>query len=193
MKRIAIIGPSGSGKSTLARHLGRILHIKVYHLDRLFWLPSWQIKDRDTRISILQHLVLEKEWIIEGSYISSSDTRLLAADTIIFLDTPSLLCLLRVIKRKRENKQRPRRDLPIGSGQMLSLRSILKIALFPLRDRKLLLAKLNKLADLSSYLYRQIHEPPIIRIISTKEVIDFIEHIEDKHLDILSSPRFIEH
>ncbi len=84
MDKIVVIGSSGAGKSTLAKELSSILGIKAYHLDRLFWLPGWIRKDRDTRIDILQNLVREKQWIIEGNYFSSSDLHVLMADTIIF-------------------------------------------------------------------------------------------------------------
>jgi adenylate kinase family enzyme len=36
MKRILIIGSGGAGKSTLARHLGEILNIEIFHLDKLY-------------------------------------------------------------------------------------------------------------------------------------------------------------
>src|SRR5689334_10402366 len=104
MDKIVIIGPAGAGKTILARKLGYKLHIKVFHLDRLFWerdwkgetKDNWKAKTKDTRIAILDKLVQEKQWIIEGTYICSSEPRLNAADTIIFLDTALLVCLLRI-------------------------------------------------------------------------------------------------
>src|SRR5579859_7311827 len=91
MEKIVIIGPPGAGKTTLARELGPMLNIKVYHLDRLFWECCWKAKARDTRIDILQKLVLEKQWIIEGTYLKSSEPRLEAADTINFFGYASLI------------------------------------------------------------------------------------------------------
>ena len=84
MDKIVIIGSPGAGKTTLARALGPLLKVKVFHLDRLFWQRDWKGKTTETRIDILQHLVQEKQWIIEGTYLSSSEPRLDAADTIIF-------------------------------------------------------------------------------------------------------------
>jgi adenylate kinase family enzyme len=84
MNKIVIIGSPAAGKSTLARNLGRILHINVVHLDRVFWEPGWKEKPKDTRIDILQEIVREKQWIIEGTYLGTSESRLNAADTIIF-------------------------------------------------------------------------------------------------------------
>jgi adenylate kinase family enzyme len=69
-ERIVIIGSAGAGKSTLAQKLGSVLNIEVIHLDRYFWQPKWKEKPRDTRIEILQELVQEERWIIEGTYLS---------------------------------------------------------------------------------------------------------------------------
>src|SRR2546423_926971 len=100
MEKIVIMGSSGAGKTTLAKDLAPILKIKkVYHLDRLFWQRGWKEKTGGTRIDILQGLVREKQWIIEGNYFSVTELHLNAADTIIFLDTPPLVCLQRIMKR----------------------------------------------------------------------------------------------
>src|SRR2546421_9380760 len=137
MEKVVIIGSAGAGKSNIARKLGSKLNIKVVHLDRVFWQRGWKEKPRGTRIDILQDLVREKRWIIEGTYLSSSQARLNAADTIIFLDIPPLLCLWRIIKRhleyhkllclwriiKRhlEYQRSSRRDIPEGCTDKLTL------------------------------------------------------------------------
>ena len=82
MDKIAIIGSPGAGKSTLAQQLGESLNIEIIHLDRYFWQPDWREKPRDTRIEILKDLVRKERWIIEGTYLGSSEPRLNAADTI---------------------------------------------------------------------------------------------------------------
>src|SRR5436305_13716253 len=102
MEKIVIMGSSGAGKTTLARKLGPMLKINVIHLDRLFWECGWKAKTRETRIDILQKRIMEKQWIIEGTYLHISELHLKAADTIIFLDIPPLSCLCRLIKRHLE-------------------------------------------------------------------------------------------
>ena len=111
MEKIAIIGPSGAGKTTLANDLSKILSIKVYHLDRLFWKSGWQSIDSASRIDIMESLIREKQWIIEGTYLYSSVPRLNEADTIIFLDIPVFVCLWRVIKRHHKDRGQFRRDI----------------------------------------------------------------------------------
>ena len=163
MDRIVIIGSSGAGKTTMAKKLGPRLGLKVYHLDRFFWQPDWRRKPDDTRIDILQNLVRQSRWVIEGSYLSSSELHLIAADTIIFLDIPPLICFYRRIKRHREYQGHPARDLPLGSRDMLTLPVLLHILFFPFRVRKKLEDKLSKF-------------PPekVVRLYSTKDVETFL-------------------
>jgi len=163
MNKIVIIGSPGAGKSTLARKLGSILKIKVVHLDRIFWQRGWKEKPRDTRIDILQDLVREKRWIIEGTYLGSSECRLNAADTIIFLDIAPSLCLWRIINRHLEYHGRSRRDIPEGCKDKLTLVRMWKVLVFPLRERKMLIQ------NLSNYKSKQI-----IWLRSSKEVEDFL-------------------
>lgn len=143
MKRIAIIGPPGAGKSTLARELYCIHNIKVYHLDRIFWERGWKWKHRDTKKDILQEIVREKQWIIEGFYLKSSEPRLEAADTIIFLDMAPLLCLHRLLERHHKQHGRSRRDIPLECTDKLDLKLILRLLSFPFRERILLKRQLD--------------------------------------------------
>jgi hypothetical protein len=145
MDKIVVIGSAGSGKSTFAQALSEKLQIEVIHLDRHFWQPGWKERPRAARIAILQNLVRDKgQWIIEGTYLSSSDDRLQAADTIIFLDIPRLLCLWHVIMRHITYLGHSRPDLPDGCTDKISLFSILKVLVFPHRGRKLLLSKIDR-------------------------------------------------
>jgi adenylate kinase family enzyme len=163
MKKITIIGSPGAGKTTLAKDLNRMLKIKVYHLDRMFWQCRWQGKDSETRIDILQQLVQKNQWIIEGTYVSLSEPRFNAADMIIFLDTPPLVCLLRIIMRHRKDHGRSRRDIPEGSTDKLTLFRMLKVLLFPLREGRILKQKLRNYTSKKIFWLR-----------SGKEVEDFL-------------------
>jgi adenylate kinase family enzyme len=167
MEKIVIIGSPGAGKTTLAKELHSMLKIKVFHLDRLFWQRGWKGKTRDTRIGIMDNLVLEKGWIIEGTYLSSSEPRLYTADTIIFLDIPPLLCLWRIIKRHRKYHGRSLRDIPEGCTDKLTLLRMLKVLAFPFRGRRTLKQKL-----------RNYKSKQIIWLRSGKEIKDFLAQLE---------------
>lgn len=146
MDKIVIIGSPGAGKSTFAQQLGQALKIEVFHLDRYFWSGQWKEYPREGRIKIQQDLVRGKErWIMEGSYISSADSRFEAADTIIFLDTKRALCLWRVLKRHVTTyRQYERPDIPEGCTDRVDLIRIIKILAFPYRGRVMLLEKIRE-------------------------------------------------
>ncbi len=169
MNRIVVIGSIAAGKSTFARDLGRILHINVVHLDRIFWEPGWREKPRETRISLLEEIIRRKEkeqWIIEGTHLGSSEPRLQAADTIIFLDIALLICLSRIFKRYF-NRGSIRRGVPNGCQNKFSALRIFKVLIFPIRGRITLNKKLKK------YTSKQI-----IRLRSQEEVENFLAQLE---------------
>jgi adenylate kinase family enzyme len=178
MDKIVIIGSPGAGKSTLARKLGRKLHIKVVHLDRKFWQPGWKEKPRDTRIDILKKLVQEKQWIIEGTYLDSSEPRLRAADTIIFLDIHPFLCLQRVIMQHYKYQGQPRHDLMEGCEDKLTMIRILKVLVFPFRGRRTLEKKLRN--------FKFDEAKHITWLRSPKDVEDFVARLEP-HSDVKST------
>jgi len=173
MEKIVIVGPPGAGKTTFAKDLGSAFNSKAFHLDRFFWQRDWKRVTEDNRIDTLQNLVREQRWIIEGTYINSSKLHLNAADTIVFLDPPILVCLLRIIKRhfmyhgRTHQNIRARRDLPEGCTDKLTLLLILKVLLFPLQGRIKLEKNLHKF-------------PPekVIQLHSAKEVEDFLANLE---------------
>lgn len=97
--KIAIIGNAGSGKSTLGLKLYQIFGVPLYHLDQYFWKPGWQEPNIDEFEKIHNLLCDQKEWIIEGVATRFFEYRVKKADIVIFLDTPTYICLYRVFKR----------------------------------------------------------------------------------------------
>ena len=183
MDKIAIIGSPGAGKSTFARQLGESFNIEIIHLDRYFWQSDWREKPRDARIEILKDFVRKEQWIIEGTYLGSSEPRLNAADTIIFLDIPPLVCLWRLTKRHLEYRGRSRPDLPDGCSDNLNLTCVLKVLAFPFRGRKMLEQKLP------NYKSKQI-----IWLRSRKEIKDFLaqQGADEKRNALCTVPVAIE-
>jgi adenylate kinase family enzyme len=106
VRKILVLGCAGAGKSTVSRDLGARLGIPVTHLDRLFWQPGWQKPDKQWWREKQQELVADDAWILDGNYDSTLEIRLGAADTVIFLDFPRLLCLSRVLRRTAMSMRR---------------------------------------------------------------------------------------
>ena len=70
--KIHIIGCSGSGKTYLANALSKKYNIPHFDLDDIQWdnnVEEYGTKrPPDERKALLQDLLLNKEWIIEGVY-----------------------------------------------------------------------------------------------------------------------------
>ena len=163
MKKVVIIGSGGAGKSTLARQLSEKLSIDVYHLDKLFWQPNWVLSSRERQREIQSNLVKMESWIIDGNYGSTFDIRLPAADTIIFLDIPRVICVYRAFKRVLQYRNRTRPDMGEGCKERFDLEFFKWIWDFPKKRRPELIKILD---DLSA-------EKRIIVLSSLKEVRKF--------------------
>jgi len=99
MKRIAVVGSSGAGKSTLASQLAQRLNLPLYHLDAFYWKPGWTETPKQEWEAVHAELIARAAWVIDGNYGGTMDGRLAAADAIIFMNYPRMLCLWRPISR----------------------------------------------------------------------------------------------
>ena len=131
MRRVMIIGSCGAGKSTLARNLGNQLSLPVIHLDTYYWQSGWQESDREQWLEKQQELITGDRWIIDGNYGATIDTRLAAADTIIWLNFNRYLCLGRVIKRSIQYYGKVRPDMAPGCPERLNWEFLRYVWNFP--------------------------------------------------------------
>ncbi|WKA56349.1 DNA topology modulation protein [Planococcus shixiaomingii] len=146
MKKIAVIGSGGSGKSTFAKALSEKLKIEVYHLDALLWKPGWEPTSKAEQRHTQQQLTQKEQWIIDGNYNGTLDVRLQAADTVVFLDMPRHLCLIRVFKRRWQfrNKQRP--DMALECKEKITTDFLKWVWHYPKAKRPNILQKLDALS-----------------------------------------------
>lgn len=171
MNKIVIIGSPGAGKSKLARTLSRNLHIRVFHLDRLLRQRNWRKKPLEEREEIIQKLIQEQQWIIDGNYFHTSELHLKAADSIIFLGISPLVCLGGIIKRHKVSDGSVRRDIPKGSKDKLTFWLILKVLYYPIGDKRIFEQRLH------SYICNG-ERKQVIWLRSKKEVKDFLAQLE---------------
>ncbi|MHA7175348.1 P-loop NTPase family protein [Arthrobacter sp. Sr24] len=96
-QRILVAGVSGAGKSTFARRLATLLGMKYTELDSLFHGPNWE--PRAQFPDDVDRLTQAPTWVTEWQY--TGVRRLLAerADTLIWLDYPVAVSMLRLIRR----------------------------------------------------------------------------------------------
>ncbi len=111
MKRVIVIGCPGAGKTTLAIKLGQKTGLPVVHLDSLFWLPGWTQRPREEFDRLLMEELQKDAWIVDGNYGRTMPLRMEACDTVVCLDSPTIVCILGVIKRVITNHGKTRVDM----------------------------------------------------------------------------------
>jgi adenylate kinase family enzyme len=171
MKRILIIGCGGAGKSTLARRLGEILHIEVFHLDKLYWQPNWIEPPKDVWKSTLEEILKRDSWIMDGNFGGTMEMRLQACDTAIFLDLPPTVCLYRILKRRLKYRNTNRPDMTVGCNEKVDFKFLGWIWNY----RKINKPKVTELLDKTKP--AQIHH-----FTTTAEVENFIVNLRENSI-----------
>jgi adenylate kinase family enzyme len=101
VRRAAVIASaSGNGKTTLGRALAERLGVRFVELDALVHGPNWtETPDAELR-AIVEPIVRSDGWVIDGTYRRKlGDVVLDAADTIVWLDLPLRVWLVRLLRR----------------------------------------------------------------------------------------------
>jgi adenylate kinase family enzyme len=144
-ERILVVGPSGSGKTQLALRLGELLGLPLVHLDAHRWRPGWvALPDRDWR-PVVAELIRAPAWIMDGTYESTLDLRIPAADAVIVVEVRRLYCLLGLFRRRFLDGRRLRPDAP--AGQRIDRAFFRYLWRYPVATRPLLLAQLREHGD----------------------------------------------
>lgn len=104
MQRVVVLGRGGAGKSAMARRLAASTGLPLIELDKVFWTPDLRPTPPDRWRAVQANLAAEDRWIMDGDLgpYDQLDVRLAAADTVIVLDLPILLCAWRAVRRGRE-------------------------------------------------------------------------------------------
>ena len=120
--KIHIIGCSGSGKTYLANALSKKYNISHFDLDDIQWDNNakgyGEMRTLDKRKALLQEILFNNEWIIEGVYYAWVQQSFDEADKIYVLNMPSYLCKSRIIMRTIKRK------LGILKGKKETLKSV---------------------------------------------------------------------
>jgi adenylate kinase family enzyme len=131
-----IIGPCGAGKSTLAFALAERRGLPLFHMDKLAWKPGWIDRSSVELSEVLRPIVASERWLIEGNYGSTLPDRLRRADTIVYLDFPIWLCLLRLLRRIWRYRGRTRPDMTEGCPERFDFEFLWYVARWNAGPRK---------------------------------------------------------
>jgi adenylate kinase family enzyme len=142
VKKVLVIGSGGSGKSTVARRLGELLHIEVIHLDNFYWQPGWIETPKAEWLRIVDALLKQDSWIMDGNYSGSLERRLESCDTVIFLDLPRSICTWRVLKRAIIYRKSKRPDMAVGCDERFDPEFIRWVWNYSKRSKPKVLARL---------------------------------------------------
>ncbi len=120
--KIHIIGCSGSGKTYLANALANKYNIPHFDLDDIQWDNNSEgygtKRPLEERNALLQEILNNNEWVIEGVYYAWVHQSFDEADIIYVLDMPRYLYKSRIIVRSIKRK------LGIQQGKKETLKSV---------------------------------------------------------------------
>ena len=120
--KIHIIGCSGSGKTYLANVLAKKYNIPHFDLDDIQWDNNAEgygtKRPLEERNALLQEILNNNEWVIEGVYYAWVQQSFDEADKIYVLDMPRYLYKSRIIIRSIKRK------LGIQQGKRETLKSV---------------------------------------------------------------------
>ena len=143
MKRVLVIGSGGSGKTTFAKQLAARTGLPLIHLDQLFWSPGWVPTPDPEWDRTIAELSAREAWIMDGNYGRTLAPRLAAADTVIFLDLPRLVCTWRIFQRQIRYAGRTRPDSAPGCPEKLTWEFVSWVWTYPERRRPGVMAQLD--------------------------------------------------
>jgi adenylate kinase family enzyme len=139
VRRVAIIASaSGCGKSTVGRALAATFDVPYVELDAIHHQAGWTELDAEELQRRVEPIVASDRWVIDGSYRSKLGSLVLEhADTVVWLDLPRRVWLLRLVAR---TLRRVARREELWNGNRESLRGVLVgrdcLILFALRNER---------------------------------------------------------
>ena len=165
--KIHIIGCSGSGKTYLAKALSEKYNIPHFDLDDIQWDNNAEgygtKRPLEERNALLQEILNNNEWVIEGVYYAWVQQSFDEADKIYVLDMPRYLYKSRIIVRSIKRK------LGIQQGKRETLKSVYNLLKWTETFRNKNLKEIKTILDK--------YENKVIWLSSKKDVSEIIKAI----------------
>ena len=113
MTRVAVIGNAAAGRSTPCRQQGHARKLPYFLVDKMQWLPGWQLVPEGEFAAKHAVVLSQRAWIIDGLGLwEEVQKRFDLVDTILFMDHPRWLHYWRATKRQIKLIFRARQDGP---------------------------------------------------------------------------------
>jgi len=154
VQRILVVGNSGAGKSTWARRLAVRLRLPLWHLDQVHWEPGWHAPDPVAFERRLRDIVRQPAWIIDGNYGRTLPLRLAAADSVVWLDLPTLMCLRGVMARWLRYRGRQRPDMANGCPEKIDFDFLWYVATWRAKHGGAMAAELRRAEQCGVRIFR---------------------------------------
>lgn len=145
--KIMVMGSAGAGKSTVARQLGQAYDIPVFHLDRCFWKPGWNMSTQEEQSAIHKTLMNKNAWVIDGNYTTFFKERAEQTDKIIYLNLNRWHCFYRVLKRYVTNRGNTRSDMGEGCEEKFDLEFLVWIWNYHAKKKRKWIKHLETIED----------------------------------------------
>jgi hypothetical protein len=126
-RRVLVLGCPGSGKTTVGCALAHRSALPRASMDDLYWKARWRRPapaDWDTK---LLTFLRGAAWILDGNYADCLELRLAYADTIVWVDVPSIICVGRVLARSVRRALGARDSLPRAIAEDAGYRPRLRV------------------------------------------------------------------
>jgi adenylate kinase family enzyme len=144
MQRVLVIGSPGAGKSTIAAELARRTGLPLVHLDQHYWRSGWVETPKPEWQTKVAELIAGERWIIDGNYSGTLELRLTRADTVIDVELPTRLCVLRLLRRIARAHGRTRADMAEGCPERFDLLFLWWTVKYPFTSRHRIERKLAR-------------------------------------------------
>ena len=94
-----MIGCPGSGKTTFSERLRDRIGLPLFYLDAIWHKPDRTHISREEFDARLSEIGRLDEWIIDGNYSRTLETRIKMCDTVFLFDLPTEVCLQGAVDR----------------------------------------------------------------------------------------------
>ncbi len=98
-KRIVVVGSTAAGKTTMANALAQRFGLRHVELDALHWEANWTPAATDVLRERVAAALSADGWVVDGNYSAVRDLVWPRADTLVWLDYPLPLILMRLTRR----------------------------------------------------------------------------------------------